>query len=149
MATHELTKMIEAKKLNKRSKLPLTEPPVTIPFGALIQDIEEDGDLRRFSYLGELYQCPRDLLARALPRVKTAAAAPPEALPQRVAAQGVVVAAEAGAAIQWEELASSSPLRTWRAKVPGGWLLAAGGGGAAGLTFYPDVDHSWDGRTLG
>ena len=44
MATQELIKSIEAKKLNKRSKLPLPEPPVTIPYGGLVQDLEADGE---------------------------------------------------------------------------------------------------------
>ena len=43
MTSQELAKSIEAKKLNKRSKLPLPEPPTIIPFGALVQEVEEDG----------------------------------------------------------------------------------------------------------
>ncbi len=66
MTSQELAKSIEAKKLNKRSKLPLPEPPAIIPFGALIQGVEEDGALARFGYMGELYQCSLDLLQRAI-----------------------------------------------------------------------------------
>ena len=33
-----------------------------------------------------------------------------------------------------------------RAKVPGGWLvMASGGQGLSGVTFYPDPEHRWDG----
>ncbi len=35
-----------------------------------------------------------------------------------------------------------------RAKVPGGWLVMVGYGQGAGLTFYPDPQHLWDGTTL-
>jgi len=40
-------------------------------------------------------------------------------------------------------------------KVPGGWLVAAtdariglGNGSGAGLTFLPDPEHKWDGKSL-
>ncbi len=40
-------------------------------------------------------------------------------------------------------------LYTARAKVPGGWLVATGGTTAyAGVTFYPDPEHKWDGSSL-
>ncbi len=56
----------------------------------------------------------------------------------------------------WEELKTGSKLEAeskyyWarRTKVPGGWLvMVAIGGGQAGLTFYPDPGHSWDGSSL-
>jgi hypothetical protein len=35
---------------------------------------------------------------------------------------------------------------TSRCYGPGGWLIAAGSG--AGLTFYPDPGHEWDGTSL-
>lgn len=45
-----------------------------------------------------------------------------------------------------------SGFSTWRAKVPGGWLVIVSGlsgpSGARGVTFYPDPDHKWDGATL-
>lgn len=41
-------------------------------------------------------------------------------------------------------------LGTWRAKVPGGWLVTvrSNGGKSGGLTFYPDPHHQWDGGSL-
>ena len=67
----------------------------------------------------------------------------------------------------WESVGSRGGPNIERASVPGGWLVWAkestsmrgmvpvGGGGDcasevpvgfAGLTFYPDPNHTWDGR---
>ncbi|MEM9511073.1 MAG: hypothetical protein AAF978_00060 [Cyanobacteria bacterium P01_E01_bin.48] len=54
----------------------------------------------------------------------------------------------------WEKLECTNQpvggLGAWRAKVPGGWLVAVrcGGGEGAGVTFYPDPEHQWDGSSL-
>ncbi|HST22198.1 MAG TPA: hypothetical protein VLR90_13830 [Blastocatellia bacterium] len=60
----------------------------------------------------------------------------------------------------WEPLASSredkrwfnSDWHTFRAKVPGGWLVVVRiEGGLAvspSVTFYPDPEHEWDGNSL-
>ena len=53
-------------------------------------------------------------------------------------------------ALVWEKLNTSGTgflnmLQTWRAKVPGGWLVAAI---ETGMTFYPDPQHLWDGSSL-
>jgi len=37
-------------------------------------------------------------------------------------------------------------LRLQRAKIQGGWLVSGTGASGAGLTFVPDVDHTWTGR---
>ena len=66
MAKCELTKTIEAIKLNKRTMRPLGELPVTIPYGAVIEDVTQDRDSRRFFYLGEPYECPESVIASAL-----------------------------------------------------------------------------------
>jgi hypothetical protein len=151
MATQELIKSIEAKKLNKRSKLPLPEPPVTIPYGALVTNLEHDGGMMRFSYLGELYHCPEDRLMSALGG-KAAPAAASAPAPAAAGAGAPVVAAQPAAAAEearfgWEELATSlGPV--WRAKVPGGWLLTGSAGAGRSVTFYPDARHEWDGGTL-
>ena len=145
MATQELIKSIEAKKLNKRSKLPLPEPPVTIPFGGLVSDIEEDGGMMRFTYLGELYHCREDLLRSALPKGKVRAATVP--VP---AAAGPAAAADAGpepeAAFRWEEVRTNRH-GILRAKVPGGWLVSGSTAGGGAVAFYPDPQHDWDGST--
>jgi hypothetical protein len=134
-----LTKTIEARKLNPRTKVPTGEPPVTIPFGAIIQDLIEDRDIVKFSYLGEPYQCLAEVLQVAMAPIQPArkeagaAAAPPET-------------PASAAKLQWQLLQSSHG-EILRAKVPGGWLILAAGGGGA-LAFYPDPDHRWDGASL-
>lgn len=150
MATQELNKSIEAKKLNKRSKLPLPEPPVTIPYGALVSNLEQDGGMMRFVYLGELYHCPEDRLMSALggkaaSAAKAEAAATPRATVAAAEAQPATAVVEAP--FRWEELATSlGPI--WRGKVPGGWMLTGSAAAGRSLTFYPDAKHEWDGSTL-
>jgi len=65
--------------------------------------------------------------------------------------------------INWEYLGKSALLpnpipgkekqprsvSTWRAKVPGGWLVLTDVFGSGTFpTFYPDPQHEWDGGTL-
>jgi hypothetical protein len=57
MAKFELTKSIEACKLNPRTRVPLNEYQ-TIPFGAIIDNLVDKGDVEHFSYLGEPFQYP-------------------------------------------------------------------------------------------
>jgi hypothetical protein len=64
MSKFELTKSIEARKLNSRTMVPLNEWH-TIPFGAIIENLVEDRDMEQFSYLGEHYQYPREDLKAA------------------------------------------------------------------------------------
>lgn len=147
MSKFELTRTIEARKLNPRTGIPTTDPPVTIPFGAIIEDIVEDRDDRKFRYLGEPYLCPGEMLDPSIvplaAAVAPAPAAPPEP-PAAAAAEPAEVTAEppeAGAAavdVHWERLTSDwKPVL--RAKVPGGWLVAVEGAG--GVTFIPDSEQ--------
>jgi hypothetical protein len=55
MAKFELTKSIEARKLNPRNRQPIGLP-VTIPFGAILGKFVEGRDMVEFDYLGEPYQ---------------------------------------------------------------------------------------------
>lgn len=54
---------------------------------------------------------------------------------------------------QWQSLSGhySGPC-TWRAKVPGGWLVRFGWQDASGdshpMIFYPDLNHEWTGSSL-
>jgi hypothetical protein len=64
MSRFELTKSIEARKVNPRTKVPTNEFH-TIPFGAIIGDVVENGDVDQFSYLGDYYQYPRADLKQA------------------------------------------------------------------------------------
>jgi hypothetical protein len=132
MPAQEISKSIEARKLNRRSRLPLPEPPVTIPFGSLVSDLEPQGDLIHFTYLGDLYQCQADLLNRALGHAAEAAGSSLDR-----------TAATTQPLFDWQEIRSNKGT-VLRAKVPHGWIIAVG----QGLTFYPDTKHEWDGTTL-
>jgi hypothetical protein len=67
MPKFELTKSIEARKLNPRTRIPLNDY-VSIPFGAIIEDRVREGTIEKFSYLGEFYQYPaHDLEASVAP----------------------------------------------------------------------------------
>ncbi|MBS1831722.1 MAG: hypothetical protein JST65_03365 [Acidobacteria bacterium] len=56
MVKAELTKTIEARKLNKRTMRALSPDPVTIPFGGILDKIESDDYVMRFFYLGEPFE---------------------------------------------------------------------------------------------
>ena len=150
MAKFEFTKTLEANKLNKRTGSPLNEFR-TISYGAVIENLEEDGDYLRFTFLGEPYRIKEDVLRSALRPIDagTPSAAHPAA--PRAAAPAATEAAPpppppvpaAEITFHWEDL--KADIRVRRAKVPGGWLVAAGG---AGLAYYPDPEHQWDGTTL-
>jgi hypothetical protein len=157
---YRVTKMVEARRLNPNSGIPLTEPPTALPFGAMLDNVREERDLFKFTYLGKPYQCLQTILRPAMEPfgaapVKAAAvveeddggeeivAAAPAPAVGVVAAAPAVVAADA--AFQWETVATSHGA-ILRAKVPGGWLMMTGRG--AGLAFVPDTGHKWDGATL-
>lgn len=142
MSKLEVIKTIEARKLNRRSRLALAEPPVTIPYGAILDEVVENGDYIEFTYLRDLYQCKAEILRPAShPLLPEAGAAPPTAVAGTTT--GAAPAA-APAAFVWQPVRTTS-IPTSRAKVPGGWLIAVG---QSGVTFYPDPEHSWDGSTL-
>jgi hypothetical protein len=65
MAKFELTKSIEARKLNPRTMVPLNEWQ-TIPFGGIVENLVDQDDVTQFSHLGEPYQYPRGDLKAAL-----------------------------------------------------------------------------------
>ena len=65
MAKLEATKTIEAKKMNKRNRQTLAELPVTIPYGAILDEVIENRDMMEFLYLGELYCCKSEILRPA------------------------------------------------------------------------------------
>lgn len=59
MAKFELTKSIEARRLNPRTKVPTNEY-LTIPFGGIIENLIENGEVLQFAYLGEFFQYPKE-----------------------------------------------------------------------------------------
>ncbi|HWR51767.1 MAG TPA: hypothetical protein VN428_11705 [Bryobacteraceae bacterium] len=151
----ELTKSVEARKLNPRTGIATTDLPVLVPFGAIIADIKQDRDDAKFYYLGQYLQCAYDVLERAIvpiggpgPDANSAAAdvfAAPVAAP---AAEAPVPASAPpepepeGARLVWQALRSTQG-QCARAKVPGGWLVSLG----SALAFYPDAAHDWDGTS--
>jgi hypothetical protein len=137
----EATKTIEARKLNKRTRQPLAEPPVTIPYGGILSDIEELDGVIKFMYLGDLYQCRTEILQSASHPLEGA-------LPSFGASTSTATAAAPEpVTFVWEKLRAGSE-RVSRAKLPGGWLVAVGEGSARSVVFYPDPEHAWDGTTL-
>jgi hypothetical protein len=133
-----LNKSIEAKKLNKRTGAPSTEPESTVPYGALLDYQGPDGNAERFLYMGELFRCPHDVLASALDGGKIPKL---EAEAPAAASGPAAQAAPPQPRLQFQSLSSTHHSLT-RAKVPGGWLIVAGG---TGITFLPDPAHEWDG----
>jgi hypothetical protein len=140
--TLTLNKSIAARRLNKKTGVPWSEPEANIPYGAVIQYAGSDGGNEKFSYMTELYRCPADILASALDGGK---------LPKEAQAGQAPAAREPGPAaspapphtLKFEHLVAG-PYSVARAKVPGGWLVALG----TGVTFYPDPEHSWDGQSI-
>jgi hypothetical protein len=139
-----LTKMIEATKLHPRTGLSLGLPPATIPYGALIEPKGSERDRERFLYLGELYECKRDLFLSATGGAESAAKVEDE--PETAPAETIEKAeppAVSGPRLEWKRL-NSSEYTVRRAAVPGGWLVALQGG----VTFLPDAKHRWDGGSV-
>jgi hypothetical protein len=141
MAKLEVTKSIEARMLNKRNRQTLAQPPVTIPFGAILSDVVEARDVIEFNYLGELYNCKTEVLRAASHSL--------DGEPAATASAGVTAVSAAPVAVTfvWEKL-NAGNISTSRAKLPGGWLIAIGDSAAKSVTFYPDPNHEWDGKTL-
>ena len=136
MPVFELGKSIESIRLNKRNRLPMGDPPRTIPFGALIDEIRETGDRASFVYLGELYECPTDVLRSAM---IASGATEPNGSADRPESRGTEAVAKRPASLEWEAMGSSQGSFS-RARVPGGWVLMSE---ANTMVFIPDQEHVW------
>jgi hypothetical protein len=137
-----LTKLIEATKLHPRTGLSLGQPPVTVPYGALVEPVSTERDRERFRYLGELFECKLDLFLSATGGVGNM---PEEAGPDEPAVPEKAAEPEPGGPrLHWERL-NSSDFVVRRTPVPGGWLVYAGSGG---VTFLPDAKHHWNGGSV-
>jgi hypothetical protein len=66
MAKFELTKSLDAIKLNKRTLRPLGPEKFTIPYGAILENLTLDRDTQKFYYLGEPYEIPYNEIKTAL-----------------------------------------------------------------------------------
>jgi hypothetical protein len=145
VSRYELTKTIEVRKLNKRSGLPLPEPPVLIPFGSMIENLKRERGSVQFTHLFELFEISETVLDSAIREVGAARseqASTYSAPPARAEPSGEVDAVGAPGFV-WQEV-SAAPIRLLRAKVPGGWLLSSNGA----VSFYSDPEHAWDGRSM-
>jgi hypothetical protein len=136
MPVFELGKSIESIRLNKRNRLPMGDPPRTIPFGALVDEIRETGDRASFVYLGELYECPADVLRSAL---IASGAAQPDGAAGKPESRATEAAPKPPASLEWEPISSSVGSFS-RARVPGGWLVMNDENAAV---FIPDQEHAW------
>jgi len=147
MPNYELKKSIEVTKLNQRTGIPTGAPPVTIPFGAVIENPELDYDYGKFTFLGQRYRCASDVLKAAMESHPVGAPAAPPAPPAPTTAPAAAAEPAASPAqmegLQWEKL-GSSPHLVERAKVPGGWLVKVD----QSVAFYPDPKHRWNGTSL-
>ncbi len=141
MPKFEMTKTIEARKLNKRTGVPTSEAPVTIPFGAIIEGWTDKGDIVKFTYLGDPYQCSAETLKGASAPIQ-----PLKLKPEPPIADAPAAEVPSERQLEWGQMRSSQG-KILRAKVPGGWLVLWNGSGCA-LAFYPDPDHRWDGASL-
>jgi hypothetical protein len=141
MPVFELGKSIESIRLNKRNRLPMGEPPRTIPFGALVEEISQRGDRATFVYLGELYECGADLLRSALAGSGSPFDGENGDSPAGSGEKSRSHPAEPKQppTLAWEHIESDEGSFS-RARVPGGWLVMAGTGG---LAFIPDADRAW------
>lgn len=134
MSQYEVSKTVEAVKLNKRTGAPLGEPAISLPYGAIIEKLEEVGEYYAFTYMSERYRMRKDNVRGAVhalvaPAVVTASVkAVPEAPSKPV--------------LVFERLGGTASLS--RAKIPGGWLVMS----ASSVTFVPDEKHEWDGGSV-
>ncbi|MBN1566833.1 MAG: hypothetical protein JXA73_03235 [Acidobacteria bacterium] len=133
MEKFELSKTIEAGKLNKRTGIPLAGPPTTIPFGAIVENPVADRDVVKFTYLNEPYQCSEETFREAASSIMHASTPAPK--------QAERSAGKRQPRLNWEVVDTNmGPL--YRAKAPGGWLIAAKS--MSTLAFCPDPHHAWD-----
>jgi hypothetical protein len=66
MPKFELTKTLEAVKLNPRTLRPLGTEKRTIPYGAVLEKLTRDCDMQQFHYMNEPYEIPYSDIASAL-----------------------------------------------------------------------------------
>lgn len=142
MSKYEVSKLMEASKLNPRTGIPLVGPATTIPYGAIISHLETDGDYYLFTYLTERYRARRDAMAGALHPLGGGHHA-------GVVEDGTPAAAPAHdprPVLEFQALRVSGSAPLARARVPGGWLVS---GASGALAYVPDPDAGWDGGSIG
>lgn len=151
---YRVTKMVEVRKLHPKSLIPLSEPPLQLPFTAILEGLTLERDTYRFFYLGLPYQCPQKVMKSAIEIIEenVVQAAHDEGAAVEEVVAGTPRAAVAPAAMPagaaegfvWQQVTTNHGALQ-RAKVPGGWLVKLQ---QSGICFYPDAGHKWDGSTL-
>ncbi len=145
-------------QLHPKSLIPLSEPPLQLPFTAILEGLTLERDNYRFFYLGLPYQCPQKVMKSAIEKIEesvTQAASDEDAGVEELVAEAPVPAGEtvqpsaapppdAGAQFVWQHVTTNHGALQ-RAKVPGGWLVKLQ---QNGICFYPDANHKWDGSTI-
>lgn len=142
MSKYELEKSVEAQKLNPRTGIPLSGPSLTIPFGAILDNVQVSDDVVKFSYMGERYQVARATMGGGMRQLTPTKPAEPKPAAAKVAEP------DKSDKIVFETLdvrAQMHTLSLYRAPIPGGWLVASHSGS---VTFVPDPGHEWDGSSL-
>jgi hypothetical protein len=145
---YRVIKMVEARKLHPKSLIPLSEPPIQLPFTAILEGLKLEREMYRFYYLGHPYQCAQKVMKSAIEKIeeigaKTAEEDVEEAVEVDVEVAAPVQKAAAAGGFVWQQLLTSKGVLL-RGKVPGGWLVRLEGN----ISFYPDAGHKWDGATL-
>jgi len=155
---YRVTKMVEARKLHPKSLIPLSEPPLQLPFTAILEGLTLEREMYRFYYLGQPYQCPQKVMKSAIEKieeihvkpvdepaegeVEVAVVEAEDVAAQPAPAPKVSVKAAAGGFV-WQQVQTNKGALL-RAKVAGGWLVKVD----SGVCFYPDAAHKWSGATL-
>ncbi|MBA3975693.1 MAG: hypothetical protein C0504_15925 [Candidatus Solibacter sp.] len=153
---YRVIKMVEAKKLHPKSLIPLSEPPIQLPFTAILEGLKLDREMYRFYYLGQPYQCAQKVLKSAIEKIEDAAAKVVEEewegaeeveigepVVEAAPAPAPKAAVKAAGGFVWQAVRTNKGAML-RGKVAGGWLVKVDGG----VCFYPDAGHKWDGGTL-
>ncbi len=154
---YRVTKMVEARKLHPKSLIPLSEPPLQLPFTAILEGLTLERDVYRFYYLGLPYQCPQKVMKSAIEKIEenVVQAASDEidgnvaieesSIETRVSAKPAAAPLpDASGGFVWQQITTNHGVLQ-RAKLPGGWLVKLQ---PTGICFYPDPGHKWDGSTL-
>lgn len=154
---YRVLKMVEARKLHPKSLIPLSEPPIQLPFTAILEGLKLEREMYSFYYLGQPYQCAQKVMKSAIEKIEEMHVKPVEedaeeaveveveeaapALALKAAVKAAPKAAAGG--FVWQQVQTSKGALL-RGKVPGGWLVRLEGD----ICFYPDAGHKWDGGTL-
>ncbi len=125
---------------------PLSEPPLQLPFTAILEGLTLERDDYRFYYLGLPYQCPQKVMKSAIEKIEENATqcAPDDADESAGMEEVVIETPAAGDGLVWQQVTTNHGALQ-RAKVPGGWLVKFQ---QSGICFYPDPGHKWDGSSL-